>query len=166
MNFTDAISTCFNKSIIFSERASRSEFWYFHLFLFLIHLFVLSFFRIDGENLSNFLTLITFIPSLSVSVRRLHDIHKTGWWILIAFTIIGIVLLIYWWVQEGKKEDNMFGKKYILEKHKDKNKTQQSSNNVSEDSLDKIKKLSKLKDDGIITEEDFQKKKKELLKNL
>jgi len=42
-------------------------------------------------------------------VRRLHDINRTGWWLLIAFTIIGIIPLIIWAIQPGNQESNRYG---------------------------------------------------------
>ena len=49
------------------------------------------------------------IPGISVAARRLHDINRTAWWILIAFTIIGILLLLYWYIQPGDRGDNKYG---------------------------------------------------------
>ena len=50
-----------------------------------------------------------FIPGIAVAARRLHDINRTAWWILIAFTIIGIFLLLYWYIQPGNRGDNDYG---------------------------------------------------------
>jgi uncharacterized membrane protein YhaH (DUF805 family) len=46
---------------------------------------------------------------LAVGARRLHDIGKSGWWQLIALTIIGIILLIVWWATNTKSENSKFG---------------------------------------------------------
>ncbi|MCP5775186.1 DUF805 domain-containing protein, partial [Klebsiella pneumoniae] len=54
-------------------------------------------------------TLVTIIPFLAVSARRLHDIGKSGWWYLISLTIIGIILLIIWWAKEGETFSNPYG---------------------------------------------------------
>lgn len=67
MGFGESIKTCFNKYATFSGRASRSEFWWFQL------AFFLSFFTIIGG-------LILLLPNMSVTVRRLHDVGKSGWW--------------------------------------------------------------------------------------
>ena len=56
-----------------------------------------------------FSNLLTFLPSLALCVRRLHDIDRTGWWVLIAFTIIGAFLLIYWACVKGTTGPNRFG---------------------------------------------------------
>ena len=55
------------------------------------------------------LTLFLVIAGLSLSVRRLHDIDRTGWWFLIIFTIIGIFVLIYWACKKGDEVENRFG---------------------------------------------------------
>lgn len=53
------------------------------------------------------INLALLLPALAVGTRRLHDIGKSGWWQLIMLTVIGLLLLIYWWVQptaEGSNE--------------------------------------------------------------
>lgn len=68
----------------FSGRARRSEYWYFVLFNFIISL-VLGFVgvAINFEFLGNIYSLAVLIPSLAVAVRRMHDVGKSGWFILI-----------------------------------------------------------------------------------
>ena len=53
---------------------------------------------------------VTLIPSFSVSARRLHDVNRSGWWVLLYLTIIGIILLIIWYATEGEKKKNRFGR--------------------------------------------------------
>jgi uncharacterized membrane protein YhaH (DUF805 family) len=74
--FGDAISTCFSKYATFKGRASRSEFWYFFLFQFLISI-VTQFIPVINIVVAVGLLL----PSLAVTVRRLHDTDRSGWWI-------------------------------------------------------------------------------------
>jgi uncharacterized membrane protein YhaH (DUF805 family) len=102
MNFGQAISTCFSKYATFSGRASRPEFWWFALFQFLVSL-VASFF---GDIVSGLVSLALLLPALAVGARRLHDIGKSGWWQLLLFTLIGVLLLIYWWVQPTAEGSN------------------------------------------------------------
>lgn len=105
-SYQQAILTCFKKFADFKGRARRSEFWYFELFCVLISL-LLSF---VNEELATLVMLITFIPNLAVSVRRLHDIGRSGWWMLIvAIPIVGILLLLFWATQEGHPEPNQYG---------------------------------------------------------
>ena len=54
-------------------------------------------------------SVVTLIPSFAVSARRLHDIGKSGWWILLYLTIIGIILLIIWYATDGDKKKNRYG---------------------------------------------------------
>lgn len=46
------------------------------------------------------------LPALAVGTRRLHDIGKSGWWQLIMLTVIGLLLLIYWWAQPSSEGSN------------------------------------------------------------
>ena len=89
MNFKESLKTCIQKKYSsFSGRASRSEFWFFYLFLIIsyITLFLIIFF-ISAQFFWAFLIFAIgmFLPALAVSVRRLHDINKTGWYILLPF---------------------------------------------------------------------------------
>lgn len=96
----------------FSGRSNRAEFWYFTLGNFIVG-FVLGF--IDGLlQLSMVLSLLYFlailIPSFAVSFRRLHDIGKSAWWLLIAFIpFIGGLVLLYFYIKLGDENDNAFG---------------------------------------------------------
>jgi uncharacterized membrane protein YhaH (DUF805 family) len=53
-------------------------------------------------------SLVFFLPTIAASARRLHDIGKSGWWLLISFTIIGIIPLIIWWATDTKEEGNIY----------------------------------------------------------
>lgn len=100
MNFGQAISTCFSKYATFSGRASRPEFWWFTLFQILVSIVASMF----GDIVNGLVSLGLLLPALAVGARRLHDIGKSGWWQLIMLTVIGLLLLIYWWVQPGNNE--------------------------------------------------------------
>jgi uncharacterized membrane protein YhaH (DUF805 family) len=114
MTFTEAIQAVFKKYAVFSGRSRRSEYWYWTLFT-LIASIAASIIDTTafGSNsygpLGIILSLATLIPSLAVGIRRLHDVDRSGWWILIDFTIIGIIPLIYWYCQPGTNGDNRFG---------------------------------------------------------
>ena len=125
MNFQNSIKNCFNKYATFKGRASRSEFWYFYLFIYgtIVLSFLLPRLNFSGDtNLFIRLTFvfITLIPMFAVTARRLHDIGKSGWWQLIASIpyvgIIGVVVLIVWWCTEGEKKKNKFGPPIKLKK--------------------------------------------------
>ena len=111
MTFTEAAQICLTKKFAtFEGRARRSEYWYFGLFTGVIGAIAsLVGAVINFELLSSIVSLVFFIPSLSVCVRRLHDVNKSGWWYLIAFTIIGVFYLLYLMVKEGDHGDNQYG---------------------------------------------------------
>ncbi|MDC4435799.1 DUF805 domain-containing protein [Acinetobacter baumannii] len=105
-NYQQAIFTCFKKFADFKGRARRREFWYFELFCVLLSL-LLSFMN---EDLATLAMLITLIPNIAVNVRRLHDINRSGWWMLIALVpIVGVLLLLFWAAQEGNPLANQYG---------------------------------------------------------
>ncbi|MGD9828359.1 MAG: DUF805 domain-containing protein [Hyphomicrobiaceae bacterium] len=114
MGFLEAVSTAFKNYVNFSGRATRPEYWWFTLFLFLVSLLtagidmgVLGYQEIGPVNA--IFALATLLPALAVSVRRLHDIDKSGWWLLIAFIpLVGLILLIYWACQPGTPTANTY----------------------------------------------------------
>lgn len=102
----------------FNGRASRSEYWMFILFNFLISLLFFLFDLLVGSMnrifligiLSSLYGLVVMIPSWAVSVRRLHDIGKSGYYLLLEFIpIIGSFWLIILFAQEGEKGKNKYG---------------------------------------------------------
>lgn len=106
MTFGDSIKTCFSKYADFNGRASRSEYWWFVLFIVLVSV-VLSMFRLP--LLSGLFSLATILPSIAAAARRLHDTDKTGWLQLIALIpVLGWIAMIYLLAQEAK-EPNRFG---------------------------------------------------------
>lgn len=92
MSFGEAIKSVFTKYATFSGRARRSEFWYFMLFNFLVSL-VLSLIPFLSI-LSSLWALAVLIPTLAVTVRRFHDIGKSGWKYLY-FLIPGLIYVGY-----------------------------------------------------------------------
>ena len=102
----------------FEGRSTRKEFWLFYLF-FIVSYIVLSIIDIlldlysdEAEIgfISGVYTLIMFIPLLSVQIRRLHDIDRTGFWILISIIpIIGAIVLLIFMCLEGSEGENRFG---------------------------------------------------------
>jgi uncharacterized membrane protein YhaH (DUF805 family) len=96
MNFADAVKICFMKYAEFKGCASRSEFWWWVLFTSLAA-FVL---RSVSYYLSALFSLVTLLPSIAVTARRLHDIDRSGWWQLLYFLpMIGWVILIIFCVE-------------------------------------------------------------------
>ena len=124
MGFMDALTTVFrNKYATFSGRASRSEYWWSYLGYFVIAT-VLQIFAIiggiiliDAGELALLPSLIALvgivamiIPTIAVSVRRMHDTGKSGWMLLILIIpCIGFILWIVWMVEDGQAHDNTYG---------------------------------------------------------
>ncbi len=158
MNFGQAVSSCFSNYATFSGRATRSEYWYWFLFLYvgsicttvgdfgiMLHkaIYIFEYMghpyplgvnlitKVGGEALThiNLITIVaddligrsreylplnlifalaTALPGIAVSVRRLHDVNKSGWWFLITFTGIGSILLLYWALLPSKDEENIY----------------------------------------------------------
>lgn len=110
MNFQQAIVSGFQNYVNFSGRAARSEFWYWALFVFLVNIAAnIVDAAIDLGVLGALASLALFLPGIAVSVRRLHDLDRTGWWLLIALTGVGIILLIVWDCMKGTTGPNQYG---------------------------------------------------------
>lgn len=106
MTFGESINTCFSKYAAFEGRASRSEYWWFFLFTFLVSLAT----GMVSDTLSGLFSLGVLLPSLAVGARRLHDVNKSGWFLLLWFIpLIGWIVLIFWAVQEGKEPNRYSG---------------------------------------------------------
>lgn len=101
MTFQESIQVCFKKYADFTGRASRSEFWWFMLFLFLVSAGA----SMISQVVSGLFSLATLVPSLAAGARRLHDTNRSGWlqllWIV---PVIGWIIVIVFLVQETKGE--------------------------------------------------------------
>lgn len=118
------------KYLVFSGRASRSEYWYFVLFNIIVSAILTAIDIAIGSGtaetamsgdagvsmsvnmgiLSGIYSLAVLLPSLGVSVRRLHDTNHSGWWLLIAFIpVIGAIVLLVFLVKDSDEGDNRFG---------------------------------------------------------
>jgi uncharacterized membrane protein YhaH (DUF805 family) len=115
MSFTEAIASGFRNYVNFSGRAARSEYWYWMLFVFLVSIVAGL---IDVAVLSNtevfpvtsLVSLGLFLPELAVSVRRLHDLDRRGWWLLLSLIpLIGAIVLLVWDCMRGTIGPNRFG---------------------------------------------------------
>ncbi|RJF97256.1 DUF805 domain-containing protein [Noviherbaspirillum saxi] len=105
MTFTESIKTCLSKYADFKGRASRSEYWWFALFITLTGL-VLSF---VSETLSGLFYLGILLPSIAAATRRLHDTDRSGWFQLIGLIpVLGWIAIIYFLAQPPQAS-NRFG---------------------------------------------------------
>ena len=109
MGFTDAVKTCMQKSFTLQGRASRSEYWWFALFMFLAQIVL---FAVD-MSLGTPLSILVFaaIPAAFCAiVRRLHDLGKSGWWyLIILIPLLGVFIVLFWFVSEGEDVANYYG---------------------------------------------------------
>jgi uncharacterized membrane protein YhaH (DUF805 family) len=104
--FKIAVHSGFINAFKFDGKASRTEFWDFYLFNFLgsIVLEILI-----SDYVSDIFDLLLFIPLLSVSFRRMHDVGRSAAWLLLVSTGVGIVPVIYWLSCQGENQNNRFG---------------------------------------------------------
>ncbi len=110
MGFVDAVSSVWvRKYAKFSGTASRSEYWYSVLFSVLVSM-ALQFIGagMHSHLLSSAFSLANLLPSLAVTIRRLHDVGRSGWWYFLVFTLIGAFVLLYWFCQRGHTAGNKY----------------------------------------------------------
>jgi uncharacterized membrane protein YhaH (DUF805 family) len=111
MGFGQAIASGFSNYVNFSGRACRSEFWFWRLFYLLAAAglgIIEGVVRIRAPV--RLLELGMFLPSLAMSIRRLHDLDRSGWWyFLILIPIIGWIVLLIWYCTKGTEGPNRFG---------------------------------------------------------
>lgn len=131
IQFGNAIKIGFTRYFDFRGRSSRAEFWWWNLFTFLVAfalgisdlilllitqdvIFLFGVLRI-------FFALATIVPSITVTVRRLHDLNRTGWWLVatligyLALIIPGMILsllLLIWFCKKGEEGENRYGNRY------------------------------------------------------
>jgi uncharacterized membrane protein YhaH (DUF805 family) len=114
MNFYAAIKSAFSQYATFSGRASRSEFWFFYLFLVIASFVAASIDALVLNNQNSYLTLILFlatlIPLIAITTRRLHDTDRSGWWQLLPFIpLVGAIILLIWLCTASTPGSNRFG---------------------------------------------------------
>lgn len=105
----------------FNGRARRAEYWYYELANIIV---LIPFYLIGivgaangstglstiGLGIYGLVALGTFVPSLAVGVRRLHDINKSGWYYLIGLIpFIGAIILLVWFFTDGNRHENNYG---------------------------------------------------------
>ena len=113
VSFGEAINLAIGRNYCnFSGRASRSEYWWFALFTFIIGLVLTPFSLSDstfGTIVCSVVNLALLLPSLGIAVRCLHDIGKSGWWIFITLIpLVGIIIFIVWMCKDSMP-DNQYG---------------------------------------------------------
>jgi uncharacterized membrane protein YhaH (DUF805 family) len=135
MSFADAIRTCFSKYATFSGRARRSEYWFFALLIFIVQTVLgivagavgAGTLLADPEALTSgtatvpvalfavlgvmgIVNLALILPTLAVTVRRLHDTDRSGgFWFLNLIPFVGWIIVLVFTVLEGTQGPNRFG---------------------------------------------------------
>lgn len=125
MGFTAAIRSGFDHYVKFDGRASRSAYWWWALFVFIVGIvanvldgvFGLQQFRefngqmyAAGGVISGIATLALLLPNLSVTIRRLHDTDRSGWWwFIVIIPVVGWIIYLYFMIARGTPGPNRFG---------------------------------------------------------
>ena len=122
MTFMESVRTCLKENYCnFEGRAPRSEYWWFTLFLALLEIvtsvldgFLGTYTVTSSGKMIGFINLIfllaILLPSIAVAVRRLHDTDRSGWFYLLnLIPLIGSIILIVFFVQQGTNGRNRFG---------------------------------------------------------
>ncbi len=121
MAFGEAVRTCWRKYGDFDGRAARAEFWWWVLFVAVVQTLAsvvlgLGLALFQNSGFLQWLLVLIFmvivlafiLPSIAVSVRRLHDRDLSGWWYLLGFVPFGSLVLFVWYVLPGTKGPNRF----------------------------------------------------------
>lgn len=130
MGMQEAVRSVFQNYVTFSGRARRAEYWWFILFAVIVSAvlgaldsFIFGYsisseaeagtLSLDVQSvgvLAPLWSLATFLPSLAVAVRRLHDTGRSGWWLLILLVpLIGAIVLLVFLVTRGNPGTNVYG---------------------------------------------------------
>jgi uncharacterized membrane protein YhaH (DUF805 family) len=112
MGFAQAVRSALANAFTFKGRATRSEYWYFVLFVVIcaVPAALVDQLLIGYPAFQALVTLATIVPHVSVMVRRLHDTGHSGWLYWIALIpLIGVCILIYWLCKAGPTEPNKYG---------------------------------------------------------
>ena len=120
MTFLEAVKLGFLNYVNFSGRSGRAEYWYWLLFVAFVNVMfgVVDEILYPGAQMGAFswVAMIVFLglvlPTLAVSCRRLHDIDRTGLWLLAGITGVGVLLLLFWVSLPGTAGSNRFDAKY------------------------------------------------------
>ncbi|SRR6056297_1489705 len=121
MGFGEAVRTCWSKYGDFDGRAARAEFWWWVLFVAVVQILAsavlgLGLALFQNSGFLQWLLVLVFmvivlafiLPSIAVSVRRLHDRDLSGWWYLLVFVPFGNLVLFIWYVLPGTTGPNRF----------------------------------------------------------
>ena len=111
MGFGQAISSGFSNYVNFSDRSARSAYWFWILFVLIADIVAIAIDAAIGMQIvSSLFGLAVLLPGLAVTVRRLHDLDRTGWWIFLGLIpLVGAIILLIWFCSKGTDGPNRFG---------------------------------------------------------
>ena len=140
MTFIQSVKTVLiSRYFDFEGRSSRSEYWWSYLAITILNLTIMILSDLlDPSSGIHIILLLSYIvlliPSLAVGFRRLHDIDKSGWWLLISLIpLIGVIILIFWFATKSDEGINRFGDHYVF---KPSENTQTSKSEIPHVKLD------------------------------
>ncbi len=111
--FGNSVSICLRKYAVFRGRAPRAELWFYVLFNLILGVVAAILDSSAFHHAAVFTILVDLgllLPSLAVQVRRLHDLDRSGWWLLIGFIpLVGVIVLLVWFCTRGTRGPNRFG---------------------------------------------------------
>lgn len=106
MTFSESVRICLKKYSEFGGRAGRSEYWWFTLFCVLVPTVI----GLASDTAGAVAFLALLLPQITASTRRLHDVDKSGWLLLVGLIpLVGQLIVLYWCVIPGTATDNEFG---------------------------------------------------------
>jgi uncharacterized membrane protein YhaH (DUF805 family) len=163
----DCYGEALRKYAVFQGRAGRREYWYFILFNFLVAFFIgfaAGFIKgategnVDLTFANGIYVLATLLPGIAVGVRRMHDTGRSGWWLLLP--IVNLVFL----VEKGDVNSNGYGASALATGAPAAAPSARGDvTRGSMGAMEQIERLAAMRDRGILTEEEFQAKKRDLL---
>lgn len=112
MTFTEAVKHVLNNYARFSGRATRPEYWWYSLFTMLLQIGFIALAIMISQTfslISMVVMLALLVPSLAVTVRRLHDANYSGWWLLLVLIPLGFIVVLVFAVLPGTQGPNRFG---------------------------------------------------------
>jgi uncharacterized membrane protein YhaH (DUF805 family) len=111
MGFDDAVLKCLSKYASCHGRARLSEFWWFMTVYFSVPLLTMMALPLSAElaTVGVLVTLLLTPPAVAVTVRRLHDVGRTGWMLVLLIPVAGQILMLAWLARPGVRRLNRFG---------------------------------------------------------
>ena len=113
MSIVESVTSVFTKYVDFSGRARRSEYWWWVLVYSVVGGVLSGLANSTGSTAIAVISVIVFLacllPNLAVSARRLHDIGRSGWWLLLELTCVGAIVILIWACMDSQPGDNQYG---------------------------------------------------------